>query len=759
MPSKAPDLDALLHAAVQGIGGIERPGQVQMVHAVADAIANDEHLLVQAGTGTGKSLAYLIPAVAHAFKAGRPAIVATATLTLQAQIVDRDMPRLAQAIAPILGRQPTYALVKGRRNYLCKHKLSGGFPDDDEGSLLSVGAVDANLSRMGAEIVRLREWADVTRSGDRDELVPGVSERAWRQMSVSAHECLGQKCPMVTECFVEQARSAARDVDVVVTNHSFMAIDSFEGRQMLPEHDLLIVDEGHELVDRVTSTITDELTAPMIAAAAKRAGRLAQTDQVTEASEFFGAIVEELAEGRLNGIPDSLSLALARVRDSARAVQTELKPASPEDNNGARQVARAAIDEIFENAERILEERELDVVWVSKDPRRGAVLRVAPMSVAMLIRDKVFGDRTVIMTSATLELGGTFDSIAGTLGLRGEGAPTWQGLDVGSPFDYPSQAIAYVARHLPAPGRDGMAPETLDEIEELVRASGGRALGLFSSMRAAVAATEAMRERFDKSSGIEFICQGEDQTSTLVRAFARDARTCLFGTLSLWQGVDVPGSACQLVIIDRIPFPRPDDPLSSARSQAIARMGGNGFMAVAATHAALRLAQGAGRLVRRGDDRGVVAFLDSRMMTARYAGFLQKSLPPFWPTIDKAMVLAALNRLDETAAEPLPVHEPALRGMAGAIDGTSMGGPSDDEADHPIADLPIADAPPVARSARTAVTQGRGWTSAEDEELREGVDLGLTLDELASHLDLLPDVVAARLALLHLGVSDAPKMF
>jgi ATP-dependent DNA helicase DinG len=775
MPPKAPDLDALLHAAVQGIGGVERPGQVQMVHAVADAIEKKEHLLVQAGTGTGKSLAYLIPAVAHALATGLPAVVATATLTLQAQIVDRDMPRLAQAIARLLGRQPTYALVKGRRNYLCKHKLSGGFPDDDEGSLLSVGAVDANRSQLGSEVVRLREWFEQTQSGDRDELVPGVSERAWRQVSVSAHECLGQKCPMAAECFVERARAAARDVDVVVTNHSFMAIDSFEGRQMLPEHHVLIVDEGHELADRVTSTITDELTAPMIAAAAKRAGRLAQTDQVAAASEFFAVIVDELPEGRLNGIPDSLSLALARVRDSARAVQTELKPASPEDNDGARQVARAAIDEVFENAERILEQRELDVAWVSKDPRRGSVLRVAPMSVAMLMRDKVFGDRTVIMTSATLELGGTFDAIAGTLGLRGEGAPTWQGLDVGSPFDYPRQAIAYVAKHLPAPGRDGMAPETLDEIEELVRASGGRTLGLFSSMRAAVAATEAMRERFgnatatsadkgsDKGSDtIEFLCQGEDQTSTLVRQFARDARTCLFGTLSLWQGVDVPGSACQLVIIDRIPFPRPDDPLSSARSQAIARMGGNGFMAVSATHAALRLAQGSGRLVRRGDDRGVVAILDSRMVTARYAGFLQKSLPPFWPTTDKAMVLAALERLDKTADEPLPVHEPALRGVAGALaepgDDISMGDDDDRPAARVADERPVADDPPVARSARTAVTEGHAWTSEQDTELREAVDLGLTLEELAEHLELEESVIAARLSLFGLELSDAPKM-
>jgi ATP-dependent DNA helicase DinG len=405
----------------------------------------------------------------------------------------------------------------------------------------------------------------------------------------------------------------------------------------------------------------------------------------------------------------------------------------------------------------------------------------------MLMRDKIFGDRTVVMTSATLELGGTFDAVAGTLGLRGEGAPTWRGLDVGSPFDYPKQAMAYVAKHLPAPGRDGIATETLDEIEELVRAAGGRTLGLFSSMRAAVAATEAMRERFGKVPGeakaariasdrdgspdgdegpgsdaandtesIEFICQGEDQTSTLVRQFAREPRTCLFGTLSLWQGVDVPGSSCQLVIIDRIPFPRPDDPLSSARAQAIARMGGNGFMAVSATHAALRLAQGAGRLVRRSDDRGVVAILDSRMMTARYAGFLQKSLPPFWPTIDKPMVLAALKRLDETAAVPLSVHEPALRGVGGVVDAGPMGG--EDEDDRPADDRPVAGDPPVAGSARTAVTQGHAWTTEQDSELREGVELGLTLDELADHLELEDDVIMARVKLFGLELSDSPKM-
>ena len=750
-----PSLDDLLHAAVQGVGGVERPGQVRMAHAVQEAIAKEEHLLVQAGTGTGKSLAYLVPAVMHAFDTGRPAVVATATLALQAQIVDRDMPRLAEALAPLIGRRPTYGLVKGRRNYLCVHKLEGGFPADDD-ALLSLGQVDQQASRLGAEVVRLREWAEVTESGDRDELVPGVSERAWRQVSVSAHECLGSRCPMLSECFVERSREAARDVDLVVTNHSFMAIDSFEGRQLLPEHDLLVVDEAHELVDRVTSTVTDEVTATMVSAAARRAGRLAgSSEAVEDAAAVLQGVLDELPEGRLAGIPDALELALARVRDTTRTVQSELKPAPGEESDGGRQVARAAVDEVYENAARVLEQRDLDVAWVSRDPRRGSVLRVAPMSVAMLVRDKVFADRTVVMTSATLELGGTFDAVAGTLGLRGEGAPDWVGLDVGSPFDYPRQAIAYVARHLPPPGRDGISVQTLDEIEALVRASGGRALGLFSSMRAARDATEAMRERLEGDIGV--LCQGEDQIGTLVRQFARDPRTCLFGTLTLWQGVDVPGSACQLVIIDRIPFPRPDDPLASARSQAIARMGGNGFMAVSATHAALRLAQGAGRLIRRADDRGVVAFLDSRMVTARYAGFLQRSLPPFWPTTDREMVLGALRRLDQSAPEPVTVHEPALRGVTGAVVGTTM----DDGAEHPRPDAdarPRAAAPPPAESARTAVTQGHSWTAETDEELRDGVELGLSLEELAVSLELPEGVVAARLRGLGLEATGVTRM-
>ena len=293
----------------------------------------------------------------------------------------------------------------------------------------------------------------------------------------------------------------------------------------------------------------------------------------------------------------------------------------------------------------------------------------------------------------------------------------------------------------------------------MVRAAGGRTLGLFSSTRAAQNAAEQLRSRFaTDGTAIEILCQGDDQIATLVRQFAREPTTCLFGTLTLWQGVDVPGSSCQLVVIDRIPFPRPDDPLASARSEAIARMGGNGFMAVSATHAALRLAQGSGRLVRRQDDRGVVAILDSRMVNARYAGFLQRSLPPFWPTTDRDQVLAALRRLDEVAPPPLPVSDPALRGLVGAVDGTAMEGPDTGATDPGVDHRPVAVAPPTPPSARTAVTVGHAWTADQDAELRDAVDAGIDLDDLVEHLELPVDAVRARLTQLGLELTDSPRL-
>ncbi len=674
---------ALLEAAVRAVGGQPRPGQQAMAAAVHEAAATGEHLLVQAGTGTGKSLAYLVPAITHAVATGRPAVVSTATLALQAQIVDRDLPRIAAALEPVLGRRITWQLVKGRGNYVCRHKASGGFPADDDVLFdLRTGVVPAAtpepgagpVGRFGREVARLREWASQTPSGDRDELVPGVSDRAWRQVSVSARECLGgQRCPEAAECFSEQARERAHEVDVVVTNHALVAIDTFEGRRMLPEHDLLVLDEGHEFADRVTSVISDELSEGIVEAASRRVRQAGVSDagRLDDAGALLAAALAETPEGRLAlGLPEELTSAAAGLRDAARDALTALKgegagQAGQNGGDGAKQAARAAVTELHGVADRLASgaagPQGPDVAWVSRirrpDGGTRVALHVAPLSVAGLLRQRLYDDRAVVLTSATLALGGSFEPAAGSVGLLGDNAPAWRGLDVGSPFDYPRQGILYVARHLPPPGRDGLSPAALDELTALVQAAGGRTLGLFSSRRAAEYAAEELRERLD----VPVLCQGDDATPTLVREFARDAGTCLFGTLSLWQGVDVPGSACQLVVIDRIPFPRPDDPLASARQQAVARAGGNGFMTVAATHAALRLAQGVGRLVRSAGDRGVVAVLDSRLATARYGAFLRASLPPFWATESREAVLDALRRIDAAAQPPLPVREAAAR--------------------------------------------------------------------------------------------------
>lgn len=649
----------LLAAAVSGIGGRPRPGQQRMADEVADAFADGSVLLVQAGTGTGKSLAYLVGAVRFAAETGRPVVISTATLALQAQIVARDLPRLTRSLRPVLGRDLTFQMVKGRSNYVCRQKLSGTIPDDED-PVLDLGPLPGRVlttpttSSLGSQVVRLREWAADTDTGDRDELVPGVSDRAWRQVSVSARECLGaQRCSMAADCFSELARGRAHHVDVVVTNHALLAIDTFENRSILPDHAALVVDEAHELADRVTSVVTDELTVAQVEAAAAKARRHTGIDagKMLDAAADLAAAVESLPAGRFDGsLPGPLSTALAVTRDATRAALSETKVAGvgrSSSDAAATQVARVALTEVFDTVERLLADDDREVRWLSVAQGRGGhrrSLHVAPLGVAGRLRERLYEGRAVVLTSATLTIGGGFDAVARSVGLTGDKAPRYTGVDVGSPFDYRRQAILYVARDLPPPGRQGPDPQALDELAELIEAAGGRTLGLFSSRSAAELCAEAIRDRAD----LPVLCQGDDTLATLVRQFADDPRACLFGTLSLWQGVDVPGPSCQLVVIDRIPFPRPDDPLLSARAQAVTKAGGNGFMSVFVQHAALRLAQGAGRLIRSLDDRGVVAVLDPRLVTARYGGYLVASLPPMWRTADAALVRAALGRLDRS---------------------------------------------------------------------------------------------------------------
>lgn len=647
----AKDALTLLDEAVAATGGQNRAGQRIMAAHVAQALELQRHLLVQAGTGTGKSLGYLVPALARVGESDQPIVVATATLALQAQIVNRDIPRLLQALEPRPESQAQVALLKGRNNYLCLHKLEGGYPEDEPDALFDM---PSSTSRVGEEVVRLREWADRTETGDRDELKPGVSDRAWAQVSVSAAECLGRRCPLVEECFSEMARSRAAEADIVITNHALLAINAFEGMKVLPEHETVIIDEAHELVDRVTGAVSGSLTVAMVRRAARSVKKHSKADSgaLEMAAGTLETAFEGLAEGLLKGLDGRLLTAISAVNDAARTALSDTKP-DGQDVDAGLQMARSRVSEVHDMSSRILEASgEQDVLWISRqggwengryvaasdtDP---ATLNIAPLSVGLQLRDGLFADRTVILTSATLTVGDSFDVAAGALGLQGEGAPRWTSIDVGSPFDYRKQGIMYVAGDLKPPGF-GVHEGQLERLRELCEASEGGALGLFSSKRAAERAAEYMREHSD----LNILLQGESSLKALVEEFSEDVDSCLFGTMSLWQGVDVPGDSCRLVVMDRIPFPRPDDPIAQARTEAVNRHRGNGFMAVSAHHAAIRMAQGAGRLIRSVSDRGVVAVLDSRVATKRYGGFLMKAMPPMWSTQNKAAVIGALARL------------------------------------------------------------------------------------------------------------------
>ena len=645
-----------------------------MAAAIEQAIGEREHLLVQAGTGTGKSLAYLTPALL----VDGPVVVSTATLALQNQLIEQDLPRLADAVRPVLGRRPTFAVLKGRHHYLCLAKLEHAVEEPDATLFSDIGPRWLGAAgKLVKQIQRVRAWAETTPTGDRDELDPGVDDAAWRQVSMPARECVGAtRCPFGSECFAEASRARAREADIVVTNHSLLAVDMLAGRHIVPPHKVLIVDEAHELADRVSSAAQAELTPEAIERSARRARPLISPEAAETLAEAADALTVGLADtpsGRLtNGLPPMLAQAVMLLDAATRAVLEGIGEIKNDDPDPVRkQQATAALDELSATAQRLLEESQRDVAWVEKSDTGGRpALMVAPLSVAGMLADRLYDERTVVATSATLTLGGRFDTVARSLGLPvspavpaarsgDEAAPLadvlpapgppvqegWSSLDVGSPFDYPRQGILYVAAHLPRPAASGLPDAAGAELLALVTALGGRTLGLFSSRRAATQAAELVRARTD----LPVLLQGDDSLPILVRAFRADRSSCLFGVMSLWQGVDVPGDACQLVVIDRLPFPRPDEPLAAARAAAVDAAGGSGFASVSVPIAAVRLAQGAGRLIRSSGDRGVVAVLDSRLETARgYGAFLRRSVPPFWYTTRSDVALGALRRLAAT---------------------------------------------------------------------------------------------------------------
>lgn len=650
----SPDVSALLDLAVEELGGQRREGQARMAQEIAECFdSGSGTVLVQAGTGTGKSVAYLVPSAQHAAAAKEPVVIATATLALQRQLVEKDLPVVSRALAPALGREVNFAVLKGRSNYLCLDRLNRGSPDPDESALF-----DTPTTRLGRQAARLRTWAETTATGDRDDLDDAVDGRVWSGLSVSARECPGAtNCSFGQDCFAEAARTRARDADLIVTNHALLSIHVQGDVPVLPEHGAVVVDEAHELVDRMTTALTRELSSTTVERAAGRARKFLGPellDPLLDAAAYLGDVLSDLPEGRLRTLPEELVVAVTALRDAGHAALGGMRGDSSDAPEAAsdRTTARAGIQAVHEVAADALLLSKSSVAWVGGRPGAQATLHIAPISVQDLLEANLFAGRPVALTSATLAIGGSFDPLAASLGCPAG----WHGLDVGSPFDHGRQGVLYCAADLPRPGREGVSEEALEQIADLIVAAGGRTLALFSSWRSVERAEEILNRRLQDRDDLPLlVARRGDAVAGLVRQFAAEPRASLLGTISLWQGVDVPGPSCSLVIIDRIPFPRPDDPVVSARQELVDAQGGSGFASVSVPRAALMLAQGAGRLIRTPDDRGVVAVLDSRLATTGYGARLRQSLPPLWWTTDLSTVLGALGRLDVAlSTDPAP---------------------------------------------------------------------------------------------------------
>jgi ATP-dependent DNA helicase DinG len=633
----ADDVELALKRIVAAMpDGEERPGQVAMARAIAHAISNEEHLVVQAGTGTGKTHAYLVPALIM----GTRSVVVTATKALQEQLVHRDLPLLQQHLGlPVRG-----ALLKGRSNYLCRAALADAVSGADQGSLLEGRADQGFLARVVA-------WTAETTTGDRADLPVAASDAEWSRLSVGVGECPGSaKCGYGDLCFAEDARAAAADADVVVVNTHLYGLHLASGGAVLPDHDVVIVDEAHALEDIAADTL-GLAVGPGRFENLARAGRTIFTADhpapaaVESAGARLGVVLETMVGERVEPAEGDLGIALLSCREAVASVANAARALEVTGDAATRkervlQLASSLGNDVNELAELA----EGTVAWVEGGGQ--AAVRVAPVDVGEALAERLFSVPSVVLTSATLAVGGSFDVIAHRLGLDRAERP-WHGVDVGSPFEYERQALLYCAAHLPDPRAAGYEAAMHDELTALVEAAGGRTLALFTSRRAMVAAAEHLRPRVPWT----VLVQDELPRPILQASFLDDEQSVLLATMGFWQGFDAPGRTCSLVVIDRLPFARPDDPLSEARRAAATKRRENAFAAVDLPAAAVLLAQGVGRLIRSTTDRGVVAVLDRRLATASYRWSLVRSLPPMARTKDPAEARAWLAALDQPSSE------------------------------------------------------------------------------------------------------------
>ncbi|MEQ8839426.1 MAG: ATP-dependent DNA helicase [Acidimicrobiales bacterium] len=608
-------------------GGERREGQRRMVTAVATAIRDGGHVVVQAGTGTGKSLAYLVPTAL----AGKTTIVATATKALQDQLAGKDLPFLDERIPGGVD----FAVLKGRSNYLCLQRLDEAEADDRLG--LDLGDQDTATPTLDSDLLaRLRVFAAATETGDRAEL-PDIDDRAWRLVSVGRDECPGAgRCPVGDDCLAERARRKAATADVIIVNLHLYAIEIMvEG--ILPEHDLVVIDEAHQLEDIVSEAAGRQISPARLRAAARSAGAvLAARDApegVEDAATLLHSQLEHLVGQRLaDGLDDdtgaTIDLIRGRVDQLLNALRVVPKDAPAETAAKALR-ARQAVTSLLDDIDYVRWPIDHEVLWVD-GPTSNPSLRSTPISIDKLLEERLWSKRPGILTSATLS--------PATVTLLGLPAGT-EMLDVGSPFDYEKNALLYCPTNLPDPRAEGHREARLAELEALIVAAGGRTLALFTSWAAMREAAAHLEPRLPWP----VLVQGEGSKMALLASFVEDDESCLFATMSFWQGVDIPGSTCNLVVIDRLPFPRPDDPVLQARRE---RAGKAAFRTIDLPRAATMLAQGAGRLIRSATDRGVVAVLDPRLATSRsYRWELINALPPMRRTKERSEAEALLREL------------------------------------------------------------------------------------------------------------------
>jgi ATP-dependent DNA helicase DinG len=656
----------------QMAGGEHRPEQQEMCRAVAEAIVTGTHLVVQAGTGTGKSLAYLVPAALS----GKKVVVATATKALQDQLADKDLPLVDAALG--LPRPLDFAVLKGRSNYICRQRVAevgaggvqpelgaqgpaaeaeeedGGVGAGDGGGGGGAGGRGPAPEGLVEEVRTLVAWSQKSATGDRADLSFEPSDRAWNMLSVGPRECPGAfNCPSGGECFAEAARDRAAAADVVVVNTHLYGAHLASGGAVLPEHDVVVFDEAHELEEVMTSSLGVEVTPGRFRSLVTAARPLVDerdaglVDAMASAGEQLGVVLVErigtrvLQDGARPADDDAeLAELVARTSEHARRLVDVLRRSGGQrslldDDGGAdpdrasrRTRAVTAAAHLAEDLHRVASRRDGEVAWVD-GTRRNVRLRLSPIDVGPALAAMLWGEVTAVLTSATIP-----PRIVERVGLE---ASRTEELDVGSPFDYRAHALLYVARHLPDRRAPGAEEALHRELAALIAAAGGRTLALFTSRRATEAAAEALAPDLE----VSLLVQGDLPKGLLLQEFTNDETSCLFATLGFWQGVDVPGRALSLVTIDRLPFPRPDDPLLQAKRD---RAGSGAFSLVDLPRAATLLAQGSGRLIRTADDRGVVAVLDPRLATASYRGVLLATLPPMRRTVDRGEVETFLRR-------------------------------------------------------------------------------------------------------------------